>query len=149
MKFKSIAVALVVTIAPFALRAQTNNTEAAPPPSMPANPVATPAAPAEQKAPTPPAETPIKAKRTAPKALDQKGQISKIDVTAGTFVVGDLTFNLSRKPRIEVDGDFKTLADIREGDKVAVVYFARSDGKNTATRVIKGNAAHRTRKSKS
>lgn len=118
------------------LYAQVDST--APPPA----PNATEAAPAPSVSPEPaqplPTETPVKAKHEPPRALDQKGKIEKIDVEAGTFVVGGKTFVLSKKGRVFVDGVKVPLSNIKEGDLVAVVYFAKADGTNTATRIIKG-----------
>ena len=57
------------------------------------------------------------------------------------------TFVLSNKSRVEVDGSMMLLSDLKEGDRVAVVYFAKSDGTNTATRVIKGSV-HKKKKAK-
>lgn len=116
---------------------------AQPPPAIPAEPVPStsapaPAAPAQTAIPT---QTGSKARHEPAKALDQKGKIEKVDAAAGTFVVAGKTFTVSKKPRIEVDGTMKSLADLKEGDLVAVVYFAKPDGLNEATRVIKGNAA--------
>lgn len=123
-----------------------------PPPSVSTTAVEPPAVPAnsaEKTAKTEPVktETPAKAKREPPKALDQKGKIGKIDAATGTFVVEGKTFVLSNKSRVEIDGSLMSLSDLKEGDLVAVVYFAKSDGTNTATRVIKGSV-HKKKKAK-
>jgi hypothetical protein len=108
-----------------------------PPPSVPATP-------AETSVAQPPKP---EVKREGPRALDQKGKIEKVDAAAGTFVVEGKTFTLAKKSRVEIDGNLMTLADLKEGDLVAVVYFAKADGMNAVTRVIKGNAARMKKKS--
>ncbi len=126
-----------------------------PAPAEPAAPVA-PAAATETVAPAVPAnpaETPLPAKREPPKALDQKGKIQSLDVANGTFVVEGKSFVLakSRKTgkitaKIFVDGVSMAFSNLKEGDLVAVTYFAKADGTNSATRVYKG---HKSRKAKS
>ena len=81
---------------------------------------------------------------TSAAALDQKGKVEKIDVTASSFVVAGKTFVLAQHSRVEIDGSLMSLKNLKEGDLVAVVYFAKADGMNTATRVIKGNAPRKS-----
>jgi hypothetical protein len=98
-----------------------------PPPSAPAEPVAPPSTPPAPKQPE------------KGKPGDQKGTIEKIDAAAGTFTVGGVNFTLSKVGKIYVDNVKSSLADLKEGDLVAVTYWPRSDGSNSATRVIKGH----------
>lgn len=103
-------------------------------------PVAEPApAPVAKPAASQPVETPIKAKSTPRKPLDKKGKIEKIDSTAGTFVVEGTSFVLSKKAKVFIDGIHKSLAELKEGDLVAVTYFEKADGTNAATRIYKGH----------
>jgi 2-oxoglutarate dehydrogenase E2 component (dihydrolipoamide succinyltransferase) len=122
-----------------------------PPPAAPAAPAMPEAAPApaEPAAPVaPPAETPVPAKKKSGVPGDQKGKISGIDAAAGTFTVEGKAFKMSPKGRVEVDGSMMGLGDLKEGDRVAVVYFEQTDGSNLATRVIKGNAKRLSKKAK-
>ncbi|MBI4025607.1 MAG: hypothetical protein HY360_11555 [Verrucomicrobia bacterium] len=139
--------AIFHTLTAAALFAAANTVTA--PPSVPAKPVTS--VPAKSEDAPPPAsssapETTTKAKREAPTALDQKGKIQSIDVTNRTFAVEGKTFTLTPKGKVFVDGQKQSLSDLKDGDLVAVVYFAKSDGTNSATRVIKG---HKPRAKKS
>ena len=108
--------------------ASTNSEPAAtPPPSAPAEPVAPPAPPSTPKQPE------------KGKPGDQKGAIEKLDATAGTFTVGGMNFTLSKVGKIYIDNAKSSLADLKEGDLVAVTYWPQKDGINRATLVIKGH----------
>lgn len=100
-----------------------------PPPSKPAKPVSEAAAKAEM---------PVPPRVTSFKALDQKGKIEKIQAEEGIFVIEGKEFKMSPKGKVFVDGGASMLREIKEGDLVAVTYFAKSDGSNMATRLIKG-----------
>lgn len=130
----------VLGLATTTLWAQTDSSTSPSSPNAIETVPASSSAPVESVSPPPPsAEAPVKAKHQPPNALDQKGKIEKIDVTAGTLVVGGKSFVLSKKGKVFVDGVKMSFSDLKEGDVVAVVYFAKSDGTNTATRVIKGH----------
>jgi hypothetical protein len=108
--------------------ASTNSeTQATPPPSAPAEPV------------NPPATPPVPKQPEKGKPGDQKGTIEKIDAVAGTFSVGGMNFTLSKVGKIYIDNVKTSLSELKEGDLVAVTYWPRSDGSNSATRVIKGH----------
>ena len=112
---------------------------------------AAPAPAAMETAPPPAApavETPVASKARSRVPGDQKGKISSIDAAAGTFTVEGKSFKLSTKGRVDVDGALMGLGDLKEGDRVAVVFFEQNDGSNLATRVIKGNAKRSTKKAK-
>jgi hypothetical protein len=100
---------------------------ATPPPSAPAEPVAPPSTPPAPKQPE------------KGKPGDQKGTIEKIDAAAGTFTVGGMNFVFSKVGKVYVDNIKSSLSELKEGDTVAVTYWPRSDGSNSATRVIKGH----------
>ncbi len=121
-----------------AVQTQTETTDSpTPPPAIRAAPVTdSPATPTQTKEKT--AETGSPAKTPAA-PLDQKGKIEKIDLTANTFVVEGKTFTLSKHGKVFIDNTKMTLKDLKEGDLVAVVYYAQTDGTNRATRVIKGH----------
>lgn len=111
-------------------------------------PAAAPAIPATVEGTPPAVETPVPSKKKSGVPGDQKGKISGIDAAAGTFTVEGKSFKLSPKGRVEVDGALMGLGDLKEGDRVAVVFFEQTDGSNLATRVIKGNAKRAAKKAK-
>lgn len=124
----------------------------------PATPVDTSGTPVENIPASTPAQTappPAKASHEPAKALDQKGFLEKVDATTGLFSVKDKTtseikdFKFSNKGRVFIDGSQKTLSDLKVGDLVAVTYFAKPDGTNGATRVIKGGGKSKKKKSAS
>ncbi len=92
------------------------------------------------------AEIPVKARKEPTKALDQKGKIENLDSAKGTFTVEGVSFVLSKKGKVFIDGAKKHLSDLKAGDLVAVVYFSKADGTNLATRVIKGHSAKKKTK---
>lgn len=132
------------------LPAQTNvEIVVTPPEAAPAAPATMEAAPPPAAAPAAPAvETPVPSKKKSGVPGDQKGKISGIDATSGTFTVEGKSFRMSPKGRVEVDGALMGLGDLKEGDRVAVVFFEQTDGSNLATRVIKGNAKRVAKKAK-
>lgn len=111
--------------------------------SAPAAPAAVPAKPAASTG---------KSNYTPPsgaKPGDQRGVIEKIDAVAGTLVVEGKTFKLAPKAKVYVNAESKSLADLKEGDKVAVSFRENPDGTLRATAVYyyKG-VPHRARKAK-
>lgn len=106
------------------------------PASIPATPVTL-----ETSAPTTTTtgETVVQATRKKGVPLDQKGKIEQINAAAGTFFVDGKQFKLSSKGRVSINGEWKSLEDLRVGDLVAVTYWEIS-GANCATRVLKGFA---------
>jgi len=78
------------------------------------------------------------------------GEVAAVDVNAGTLTVkekkGDLVVSVDANTSIMAGKDKKTLADIKAGEKVAVVYAA-ANGKNTAKsieiRMLKAASAKR------
>lgn len=94
------------------------------------------------------------AKQAAPAAKEAvghaAGEVAAVDVNAGTLTVkekkGDLVVSVDANTSIMAGKDKKTLADIKAGEKVAVVYAA-ANGKNTAKsieiRMLKAASAKR------
>jgi hypothetical protein len=116
------------------LRAQSNDTSHVP--SVDDPPPA--AIPATRVTTAPSAVVSATASRQPAAALDQKGKIEKINAQARTLSVGGIDFVFSKRGKAFIDGALVSLSDIKVGDLVAVTYFAKSDGSNFATRVIKG-----------
>lgn len=116
------------------LTAQTNDLSS--PPSVDElPPVAVPATPLTT---APSAEIPSKGPRPPAAALDQKGKIEKISAEERTFTVAGKDFVFSKRGKAFIDGALVSLSNLKVGDLVAVTYFARSNGTNFATRIIKG-----------
>jgi Cu/Ag efflux protein CusF len=73
----------------------------------------------------------------AVKAVEKhvKGEITAVDAKAMTITVkgkkGDVTLTVDAKTEIKMGKDKKTVADLKVGDKVKIIYH-EADGKNTA-----------------
>jgi hypothetical protein len=134
----------------FDLPTHSDQTTAPSDPAAPPSTPATPSTPAAPTAPAAPSETPTPSPTPAPrekgKPGDQKGTIEAIDAEAGTFTVGGMSFNLSKVGKIYVDNVKSSLSELKVGDLVAVTYWPRSDGTNSATLVIKGHPGRKKSK---
>ena len=117
-----------------------------PPPSTPASTVPAATTPAAATA-VPESEVPVQAKKDSLKALDQKGKISAIDVNAGTFTVEGKNFTFVKRGKVFIDGVKMALGDLKDGDLVAVSYFEKAEGVNSAFRIFKGSRGHKKSKS--
>lgn len=81
-------------------------------------------------------------KKTAPKGTPMECEIVKVDADAKTIEVkaGDKTetLTLSEKCSVKIDGEKKTLADLKPGDKCTCTVYDKKDGSKSVSRIVLG-----------
>ncbi len=93
------------------------------------------------------------AKKEAPKAHKMEAELVKMDAAAKTIEVKDAegkteTLSLSEKHKVRINGQEKTLADLKAGEKVHLQYYEKKDGTKSVSRIVVGEEkAKETKKS--